>query len=41
VSRFAGHSKTSTTLDLYAHEFEKRRERNAGKLLDAAFASSI
>jgi len=38
VSRFAGHSKVSTTLDLYVGEFEKRRVNDSGKRLAAIYA---
>jgi integrase len=41
VSRFAGHSKVSTTLDLYVGEFEKRRFNDSGQRLAAIYASAI
>lgn len=31
VSRFAGHSKVSTTLDLYVGEFDKRKVNDSGQ----------
>jgi integrase len=38
VSRFAGHSKVSTTLDLYVGEFEKRKVNDSGARLAAVYA---
>jgi integrase len=38
VSRFAGHSKVSTTLDLYVGEWEKRRANDSGTRLAAIYA---
>jgi integrase len=38
VSRFAGHSKVSTTLDLYVGEWEKRRVNDSGTRLAAIYA---
>jgi len=40
VSRFAGHSKVSTTLDLYVGEWEKRRVNDSGTRLAAIYAGS-
>jgi integrase len=37
VSRFAGHSKVSTTLDLYVGEWEKRRANDSGTRLAAIY----
>ena len=37
VSRFAGHSKVCTTLDLYMGEFEKRRVNDSGQRLAAVY----
>ena len=37
VQRFAGHSKPSTTLDIYAHEFRAREENEIGQRLAVAF----
>jgi integrase len=42
VSRQLGHERASTTLDLYAHEFEKARNGNVlRQQLAAAFNSQI
>jgi hypothetical protein len=38
-SRFAGHSKVSTTLDLYVGEWEKRRVNDSGTRLAAIYAA--
>jgi integrase len=38
VSRFAGHSKVSTTLDLYVGEFENRKVNDSGQRLAAVYA---
>ncbi len=38
VSRFAGHSKVSTTLDLYVGEWEKRRANDSGTRLAAIYS---
>lgn len=38
VSRFAGHSKVSTTLDLYVGEWERRRVNDSGTRLAAIYA---
>ena len=40
VSRFAGHSKVSTTLDLYVGEFENRRVNDSGTRLAAIYAAA-
>jgi integrase len=40
VSRFAGHSKVSTTLDLYVGEWEKRRANDSGTRLAAIYAEA-
>jgi hypothetical protein len=40
VSRFAGHSKVSTTLDLYVGEFEKRKVNDSGARLAAIYGSA-
>jgi integrase len=40
VSRFAGHSKVSTTLDLYVGEFEKRKVNDSGQRLAAVYAAA-
>ena len=40
VSRFAGHSKVSTTLDLYVGEFEKRRVNDSGARLGAIYVAA-
>jgi integrase len=40
VSRFAGHSKVSTTLDLYVGDFEKRRVNDSGTRLAAIYAGA-
>ena len=37
VQRFAGHSKPSTTLDVYAHEFRAREGDDIGQRLAVAF----
>jgi integrase len=37
VSRFAGHAKVSTTLDLYVGEWEKRRVNDSGTRLAAIY----
>ncbi|MDQ3121995.1 MAG: site-specific integrase [Actinomycetota bacterium] len=39
VSRFAGHSKVSTTLDLYVGEWEKRRANDSGTRLAAIYSA--
>ena len=41
VSRFAGHSKVSTTLDLYVGEFEKRKVNDSGQRLAAVYAGAV
>ena len=41
VSRFAGHSKTSVTLDVYAHEFQNRKDEGAGAALAAALGGVL
>lgn len=41
VSRFAGHSKVSTTLDLYVGEFEKRKVSDSGVRLAAVYAGAL
>ena len=41
VSRFAGHSKTSVTLDVYAHEFQARKGEGAGAALAAALGGAL
>ena len=41
VSRFAGHSKVSTTLDLYVGEWEKRRVNDSGTRLAAIYAEAL
>jgi integrase len=40
VSRFAGHSKVSTTLDLYVGEFEKRKVNDSGQRLGVIYAAA-
>jgi integrase len=40
VSRFAGRSKVSTTLDLYVSEFEKRKVNDSGARLAAIYGSA-
>jgi integrase len=40
VSRFAGHSKVSTTLDLYVGEWEKRRANDSGSRLAAIYGAA-
>jgi integrase len=37
VQRFAGHTKPSTTLDIYAHEFRAREGDDTGQRLATAF----
>ena len=39
VSRFAGHSKVSTTLDLYVGEFEKRKVNDSRTRLAAIYGA--
>ena len=41
VSRFAGHSKTSVTLDVYAHEFQNRAGEGAGAALGAVLGGVL
>jgi integrase len=41
VSRFAGHSKVSTTLDLYVGEFEKRKVNDSGQRLAEVYAGAV
>lgn len=41
VSRFAGHSKVSTTLDLYVGEFEKRKANDSGQRLAAIYSGAL
>jgi integrase len=41
VSRVAGHSKVSTTLDLYVGEFEKRKVNDSGVRLAAVYAGAL
>jgi integrase len=41
VSRFAGHSKVSTTLDLYVGEFEKRKVNDSGQRLAEVYAGGL
>jgi integrase len=41
VSRFAGHSKVSTTLDLYVGEFDNRKVSDSGSRLAAAYAGAL
>jgi len=41
VSRFAGHSKVSTTLDLYVGEFENRKVNDSGQRLAAVYAGAM
>jgi integrase len=41
VSRFAGHSKVSTTLDLYVGEFEKRKVNDSGQRLAEVHAGAV
>lgn len=41
VSRFAGHSKVSTTLDLYVGEFERRKVNDSGTRLAAVYAGAL
>jgi integrase len=41
VSRFAGHSKVSTTLDLYVGEWEKRRVNDSGTRLAAIYGAAV
>lgn len=41
VSRFAGHSKTSVTLDVYAHEFANRKNEGAGAALGAVLGGAL
>ena len=41
VSRFAGHSKVSTTLDLYVGEFEKRKVNDSGRRLAEVYAGAV
>ena len=40
VSRFAGHSKVSTTLDLYVGEWENRKVNDSGSRLAAIYAAA-
>jgi hypothetical protein len=40
VSRVAGHSKVSTTLDLYVGEFEKRKVNDSEARLAAIYGSA-
>jgi len=40
VARFAGHSKVSTTLDLYVGEFEKRKVNDSGQRLAAVYSAA-
>lgn len=40
VSRFAGHSKVSTTLDLYVGEFEKGKVNDSGQRLGVIYAAA-
>jgi integrase len=40
VSRFAGHSKVSATLDLYVGKWEKRRVNDSGTRLAAIYAEA-
>lgn len=41
VARFAGHSKVSTTLDLYVGEFEKRKANDSGRRLAAVYSGAL
>lgn len=41
VTARAGHSKVSTTLDLYAGEFEKRKANDSGQRLAAIFTGAL
>jgi hypothetical protein len=41
VSRFAGHSKVSTTLELYVGEYEKRKVNDSGQRLAAMYAGAL
>ena len=41
VSRFAGHSKVSTTLDLYVGGFEKRKVNDSGQRLAEVYAAPV
>ena len=41
VSRFAGHSKVSTTLDLYVGEWEKRRVNDSGTRLAGIYGAAV
>jgi len=41
VSRFAGHSKTSVTLDVYAHEFANRKNEGAGAALAVVLGGAL
>jgi integrase len=41
VSRFAGHSKVSTTLDLYVGEFEKRKVNDSGVRLAQVYGEAV
>ena len=41
VSRFAGHSKVSTTLDLYVGEFDKRKVNDSGQRLAEVYAGGL
>lgn len=41
VSRFAGHSKVSTTLDLYVGEFDSRKVNDSGQRLAAVYADAL
>jgi integrase len=41
VSRFAGHSKVSTTLDLYVGEFEKLKTNDSGRRLAEIYGEAL
>ena len=40
VSRFAGHSTVSTTLDLYVGELEKRKVNDSGQRLGVIYGAA-
>ena len=41
VSRFAGHSKVSTTLDIYSGAFQARQQNDSGARLAAIYEGAL